>query len=363
MKGGVVSKYKRWLNTPTSFKSRGLALVELMIALVLGLVIIGAVTGIMLSNTQSFRTNRGLSQLQDGARVGYELLARDIRQAGNMPCGNDIPVVNILNPAQTNNVPWYYDWDNAFIGYDGDSALANVDNQIADTESLVMLSGDAGGVYVEDYDTSNNSANFTVGTASGNAHGLLNGEVLMVCNESQGTIFQMSNGQGNNADKLVVNTGNSQSPGNCTKGLGEIIPGNNANQPCNTNGNQGPYGHNSVIAKLTATAWYIGDNGRAGEGGRSLYMARLSNNAGAGDVQQIEIAAGVTSMALRYRLADTSDFIDASTVGNRWADVNAVEVTLTLLTQDQNISTDTTVDEGRLGRALTSVVAIRNRSL
>jgi type IV pilus assembly protein PilW len=362
MKGGVMNNGQRALNTPPC-KSRGLALVELMIALVLGLVIIGAVVGIMLSNTQSFRTNKGLSQLQDGARVGYELLARDIRQAGNMPCGNDIPVVNILNPAQTNNVPWYYDWDNAFIGYDAETALDTVDNQVEGTEALLMLSGDAGGVYVEDYDTSNNSANFTVGTASGNAHGLLDGDVLLVCNESQGTIFQMSSGQGNEADKLVVNTGNSQSPGNCTKGLGEIIPGNNANQPCNTNGNQGPYDRNSVIAKLTATAWYIGDNGRDDEGGRSLYMARLGNNAGAGAIQQIEIAAGVTSMTLRYRLTDTSDFIDADAVGNSWADVNAVEVTLTLLTQDRNLSTNNNVNDGRLGRSLTSVVAIRNRSL
>jgi len=48
-------------------RQQGLALIELMIALVLGLVIIGAVTGIMLSNIQGFRTTRGLSQIQDGA--------------------------------------------------------------------------------------------------------------------------------------------------------------------------------------------------------------------------------------------------------------------------------------------------------
>ena len=343
-------------------RNAGLALVELMIAMVLGLVIIGAVTGIMLSNTQSFRTNKGLSQLQDGARVGYELLARDIRQAGNMPCGNDISVVNILNPAQNSNVPWYYDWSNAFVGYDADTSLPDVDNQVEDTESLVVLSGEANGVYVKDYSTSNNAANFTVGTASGNGHQLTDGDILLVCNESQGTIFQMSSGQNNNADKLIVNTGNSQSPGNCTKGLGEIIPGN-GNKLCNTNGNRGPYSHNSVIAKMNATAWYIGDNGRAGEGGRSLYMARLGNNSGAAAIEQIEIAAGVTGMSLRYRLRDTADFLDTSAVGNRWEDVNAVEVTLTMLTQDGNISTDTSTNDGRLGRSLTSVVAIRNRSL
>ena len=352
-----MKKSVRLNNTAIRLKNRGLALVELMIAMVLGLVIIGAVTGIMLSNLQSFRTNKGLSQLQDGARVGYELLARDIRQAGNMPCGNDIPVVNILNDAQDANVPWYYDWNNAFIGYDGDTALASVSNQVEDTESLVMLSGEAGDVYVDSYPT-NNAANFTVNDASG----LSDGDILLICNESLATIFQATNVQAN-SNKIIVNTGNSQSPGNCTKGLGEIIPGNNANQVCNTNGNSGPYAHNSVIATLSSTAWYIGDNGRADEGGRSLYMARLRNNAGAGTVDEIEIAAGVTSMALRYRIKDTANFIDAATVGLRWADINAVEVTLTMATQEQNISTNTAVDDGRLAQSFTSVIAIRNRSL
>lgn len=342
---------------------QGLALIELMISMVLGIVIIGAVAGVLLSNSQSFRTSRGLSQLQDSARVGFELLARDVRQAGNMPCGNDIPVVNILNPARGNDVPWYYDWDNAFAGYGASESLADVTNQIENTESIVMLSGDASGVYVTDYDTSNNSANFTVGTASGNAHTLVDGDILMVCNESQGTIFQMTAGGGNNAGKLIVNTGARQEPGNCTKGLGEIIPGNNANQPCNTNGNHGPYQRNSVIAKLEATAWYIGDNGRQGEGGRSLYMARLANNSGSGAVDEIEIAAGVTDMTLLYRLTDTADFVDAATVGTRWADVNAVEVTLQLASQESNISSDTSVNNGRLGRSFTSIIAIRNRSL
>lgn len=343
--------------------SRGLALIELMIAMVLGLVIIGAVTGIMLSNIQGFRTNTGLSQIQDSARVGYELLARDIRQAANVPCGNDIPVVNILNSAQgpAANVPWQYDFNNAFVGFDGDDELNGVDNQIAGTEFIVMLSGEASDSYMEDYDTNSNSSNFAVATAGGSAHDFAAGDILMACNERQATIFQVTNAQAN-SNRLVANTGGSQTPGNCTKGFGPIEPGN-GNQLCDTNGTPGPYGPNTVLARLNSTAWYIGDNERPGEGGRSLYMARLDVSGGNAAVIPIEIAAGVNEMNLRYRLVDTADFIDAATVGNRWADVNAVEVTLELLSQDQNISTDNSVEQGRLGRGFTSVIAIRNRSL
>lgn len=342
-------------------RQRGLSIIELMVAMLLGLVIMGAVAGVMLSNTQGFRTTRAVSQIQDSVRVGYELLARDIRQAANMPCGNDVPVVNILNDAQKADTPWQYDWDTGILGLDTDDALDGVNNRVAGTEALILMSGDAGDVYIEEYADDNNSANFTVGF-TGESHGLRDGDILLVCNEKLATIFQMSSGQGNNANKIIVNTGNDE-PGNCTKGLGEIIPGNNENQPCNTNGIRGPYGPNTIVAKLSSVAWYIGDNGRAAEGGRSLYMARLGT-ASNGDAQlhQVEVASGVTDMAFRYRLKDTSNFIASGSVAN-WADVNAVEISLKLDSQDQNASVDRSENSGRLSRELTSIVAIRNRSL
>ncbi len=353
-------KASRRLTTMVMY-SRGLALIELMIAMVLGLVIIGAVTGIMLSNIQGFRTTRGLSQIQDSARVGYELLARDIRQAANVPCGNDITIVNILEDAQgpAADVPWQYDFNNAFIGFAADDELEGVSNQVDGTESFAMLSGDASGAYMKNYTNDNNGANFDVGTANDVDHDFASGDILMACNEKQATIFQVTSV---NSDNLVANTGNSTSPGNCTKGFGPIEPGNGG-QLCSTNGTAAPYGPNTVLAKLSSTAWYIGDNGRDDEGGRSLYMARLDTSGSNAAISEIEIAAGVTEMRLRYRLVDTADFIDADAVNNRWADVNAVEVELELLSQDQNISTDSSDNEGRLGRGFTSVVAIRNRSL
>ncbi|WP_150303191.1 PilW family protein [Pseudomonas saliphila] len=342
-------------------REQGLALIELMISLVLGLVIIGAVTGIMLSNMQSFRTTKGLSQIQDSLRVGYELLARDIRQAGNVPCGKDIDLVNILMPANTEGeTPWQYDFADGIHGVAADKVLNGVDNRVDGTEALILVSGVVGNIYMATYDDDNSSANFTVGTADGDPHGLQDGEILLVCNAKQGTIFQMTNGSGQGSGTIVANTGDKQEPGNCTKGLGPIIPGNNDNQPCDINGNRGPYGPNTVVAKFESVAWYIGDTGRAGEGGRSLFMARLDSTGNS--LTQIEIATGVIDVNLRYRLVDTSSFVNAGEVTN-WADVNAVEVSLKLATLDRNISTDASENDGRLSRELTSVIAIRNRSL
>jgi type IV pilus assembly protein PilW len=351
-------KFSR-VTTALHARNQGLALVELMIALVLGLVIIGAATGIMLSGIQGFRTTQGLSQVQDAARVGFELLARDIRQAGNVPCGNDIPVVNILNPANDGGtVPWQYDWDNAVRGLNDSTSLAGVTNQIAGTESLIMLSGEASDAYMEEYSSTTNSANFVAGSSNPGGHGLEDGDILFVCNEKLGTIFQMTSGSGAASNKIVSNTGSSSSPGNCSKGFGEFLGA------CTTNGERADYAPNTVIAQLSSTAWYIGDNGRPDEGGRSLYMARLGNNAGDATLRPIEIASGITDLTFRFRVIDTADFVDADAISaaNRWADVNAIEVSMSLLSQDQNISTSA-ADDGRLGRSFTSVVAIRSRSL
>lgn len=334
------------------FRSRGLALVELMIALVLGLIIIGAVTGIMLSNIQGFRTTRGLTQVQDAARVGFELLARDIRQAGNVPCGNDIAIVNILNPAQNGTIPWQYDWDNAVTGLSGDTALPGVTNQIAGTESLIILYGHATNAYMKEYSSTTSSADFVAGP-TGNS--LRDGDILLVCNEKLGTIFQMIN---NTSGKIVSNTGNKFTPGNCSEGFGEFFG------PCTANGVQAAYAFNTVIAQLGSAAWYLGDNGRPAEGGRSLYMVRLSNYGGNAILRRIEIASGVTDLSFRFRLVDTANFVDSGAITSigRWADVNAIEVSMGFLSQDQNISTSS-ADDGRIGRSFTSVVAIRSRSL
>lgn len=329
------------MKTFSSFHQRGLALVELMIALVLGLLIIGAVAGVMLSNMQGFRTSQGLSQVQESTRFGFELLARDIRQAASVPCGTDIQIVNILKGADANQVPWQFDFANAVRGLAGNETLSGVSNRVAGTEALVLISGDAGGVYVEEYNQ--NSATISVGSA-GSEPNLLSGDIVLICNQSQGTIFQVTQDENKKSGKIVVNTGGKTSPGNSQK-VG------------------GGYGRNSVISKVVSRAWYIGDNERPNEGGRSLYLAELgSDSSGDSIVNSYEIAAGVTNLRMRYRLKDTADFITASAVGAQWARVNAIEIQMDIASQDRNIATHA-AGQGRLARSFTSVVAIRNRSL
>ena len=81
----------------------GFGLIELMIAMVLGLLVLGAAIAIFQSNQRTFEANQGLNRIQENARVAYELMSRDIRAAGGSACSNlAMPDVEHTNTADEN---------------------------------------------------------------------------------------------------------------------------------------------------------------------------------------------------------------------------------------------------------------------
>lgn len=63
---------------------RGITLIELMIAMVVGSILVGFVFDIHSRMSSAFRSQNNIGSLQQGIRAANELLARDIRQAGFM---------------------------------------------------------------------------------------------------------------------------------------------------------------------------------------------------------------------------------------------------------------------------------------
>lgn len=79
-------------------KQHGLTLVELMIAMTIGLLLLGGITSIMISSRQTYRVNEALSRMQDNARYAFQVLSRDIRMAGYFGCvGSDVTPTNTLS--------------------------------------------------------------------------------------------------------------------------------------------------------------------------------------------------------------------------------------------------------------------------
>ena len=67
---------------PASACNAGFSLIEMMISITIGLVIIGALVGVLASNARSSKTNDRTSELQSNGRYAMEHLVSELRHAG-----------------------------------------------------------------------------------------------------------------------------------------------------------------------------------------------------------------------------------------------------------------------------------------
>lgn len=326
--------------------ARGIGLVELMVALLLGLFIIGGVITLFVNNQQASRSTEQLSRLQENARIAFELMARSLREAGGTPCGSNLPTGNVINNAAST---WWADWSNGVRGYDGDDISSAVSfgtesgQRIAGTDAVFLVFADSNsGTTIDDHNEA--AATFHVNTTE---HGLTDGEIVVACDYHQAALFQVTNISSSSAS-VVHNTGTG-SPGNCSKGLGYPTVCTALGTPYEFEG-----GH---LVKLSAEFWYVGANSR---GGRSLFRAKLYNNGGTPDARNEEIAEGVTDMQLVYLSTDAAGSLGTSYQEEdsvaAWPQVVAARLSLTLQST-QPVG----VDGAPLQRRTIHVVSLRNR--
>ena len=63
-----------------------MTLIEIMIALLIGVFLLGGIMLVFISSKQTYRTQENLSRLQENGRFAMEFLSRDIRMAGFWDC-------------------------------------------------------------------------------------------------------------------------------------------------------------------------------------------------------------------------------------------------------------------------------------
>ncbi len=89
-------------NGNLKIKQQGMTLVEIMIALVLGIFLIAGVLQIFLGAKQSNRMLDNLSRMQENGRFAMDFISRDIREAGLIVCRKKpLPVLTVI--ADTDN--------------------------------------------------------------------------------------------------------------------------------------------------------------------------------------------------------------------------------------------------------------------
>lgn len=331
-----------------SHDARGFTLVELMISLVLGLVVVGAAIGMFLSNKDSYRTGVALGQVQENSRIAFELLARDLRQAGITGCGNTGRMGNVLNngPVASTTPAWYADFANLIRGYDSGVANPAVTSgngsaeRVSTTSSITLIGAAMASVSVASYSTSTYAF-----TLTGTNPGIGAGDLIIVCDPDHAVMAQVSSVSGG---ALVVNTGTT-TPGNCSRGLG--VP-----TQCTTAGNSYVFGVNSLISGLSAATWYIGNNP---VGGTSLYRRTPVTTSGNPTPTSQEMVRNVTDMQITYHVPGATSFVAAASVtAANWALVDAIRVVLSV--QGSERATDSAGQ--RISRQFAATLNLRNRS-
>lgn len=331
----------------------GFTLVELMIALVLGLLVVAAAGGMFLSNNRVYGSAESLNRIQENSRTSFELMSRDIREAGSTPCGLVNRSVNML---ETGASAFWTGFPGGVMGINGAGAAS---------DSLELYVGSPTGIEVAEHRTP--SSVLDVNTNAG----LSENDVLIVCNADVAIIFVAT---GLPADKIQHNGGNGGNycqefqyydPASCTGASGSygvcfVRPPNKVWGPgCSKRGES-----RTFVARATALRWTVEDNGR---GGKSLYRTPLLPQAsGALNGTRTEIADGITDMQVKYRRSDAAGFEDASagwTVAD-WKKVVSVQVELKIAVQPggaQSAVDTKGVDGNALTRSIVTTTAIRNR--
>lgn len=359
--------------------SSGVSLVELMIAMALGLLIVLTIGYAYVGSRQAFRGMDALSRMQENARFVFETMTLDLRMAGFVGCPST-KLINVLN----NSTDWEKNlyWQ-PLLGYEAGSGIpAVITTALANRDAITVLRADTNEYIVASHTPP--SAQLQLAAT----HDIKQGELLVVCDNTQSTLFQMTNVNNNNTIDVIVHNTGAGSPGNYTKGFG--IP-SGASSPFNpwascednpasawcgdTNGTAYTFAPGSRIHRLKAHTYFVANNSN---GEPTLHRQSLGHGGGNATSNADEVAEGVEDMQITYGV-DTSVTADRSadaylTADNvtDWNRVVSVRVSLLMVTRQNERLTTTaqtytfnggsaTASDNRLRKVFTTVIALRNR--
>lgn len=312
---------------------RGFSLVELMTAMLLSMLLIAATISVFVSNKRAYGATEGLGRIQENARIAFELMSRDIREAGGNPCDVRMKIVNVLADTTEWWASYDADTDTGLFGYD-DGGLADtaagtdaVQIQYFEDTGLVTTAGMAG----------------TTGAMTVNSvDAIADQQILMACG-----FFPSS------PTEPVTDTASIFSTGISGSTLTHATASGNASDSFTdaTHPTSVVYPADSLIGTMRAMEWYVAENA---QGRNSLYRRQLRYTAAGpelGDAE--EIVDDVTDLQLSYLEAGT--WTDTPT---SWNAVTAVQVVLGL---EASESRPGGVEGQLINRKMTNVIALRNK--
>ncbi len=320
----------------------GISLIEIMLALLIGLFLLGGLIQMFISSKQTYKVQDAMSRLQENGRFAMDFLIRDIRSAGAWGCfSNTVKVVPLLNKGTAL-------FDSYATGIEGEENTSSNKDVLPNTDTLtlrnsvVLLDANGADVVIQNIPSST-AADLKVSANSG----IEKGDILFVSDCGVGNLFQVTDiSSSKDQDNLVHNTGNTEKPGNASKEFSKL------------------YGTDARLYKASFVTYQI----RTGEGGQpSLFKTENAKTAQ-------ELIEGVENMQILYGVDS-----DGNGVPNRYVTANnanmsqvvSLQISLLVRSLEDNLTgtpisytfngATVTPTDTRIRRVFSSVVSVRNR--
>ena len=351
-------------------RSLGVTLIELLVAVAVGMLLIAGVIQIFVGNSQTYRFNESLSRIQENGRFAIEEITRDVRMAGYYGCARRTTTVNntlVGMPASFDPMVGIQGWEatNTAVGdaltLDFGAATANVTGggwassgtapinafqAVPESDILRIWRGEEVGARL-------------IATGAGTATTVANprfsdGDLVLLSDCLDLDIIR--------ACTVVTGGGESELDMN-----GGCIPGSNVSL-----GLRASVG--GLATRLTGSIYYVGKRGDNADAPPALFRRRLNGNGLPGAAE--ELVEGVENIQILYGVDTTNNgqldaYVSGAAVAD-WQDVLAVRINLLLVSLEDNL-----VDPGqqiqfngpqnpgdrRLRQNMTTTIALRNRTL
>ena len=369
-------------------KMGGLSMIELLIAMVMGLTLTAGVMQVYVGNTQTERDQEARARMQENGRFAITYLANELRMAGYLGCLSTIDENSINNtldgpPPSFQPGVGIQGWEANGTGL---GAISNSANNVATTDTDGGGWASSGGNVLDSTNVVPGTDIVRVWSADGTGatiNSISPGAAMTVVNSGltdieDGDILLLSDCQ--RAD--WVQACNVQEIGggasiNSVLSAG-CVPGNDVSSNLRTQAG-------GELVKLAGTMFYIGKRGDVATNPPALFRRSLNQNAGSGNAE--ELVEGIENLQILYGINADNDnkktvdsYVAANLVGD-WTRVISVRISVLVQSIEDNmlpaaqaytfngVTYDGTAGNGdlpadrRLRRVFTSTITLRNRAV
>ncbi|PHS30717.1 MAG: hypothetical protein COA95_08410 [Methylophaga sp.] len=340
------------MNTLKNTSQKGFTLIEIMIALTLGLFLMAGVVQVFLGTKQTNRMQENLSRMQENARFAMYFLTEDIRKVAfdGGVCGRGKMINNAINDLDSSSaeyqfktLPIFSSLSGAIGGTDNDGlngsdsisirALGSLGSGVALTAPLALVSDE-------------------LPVDSSGANNFTEGDIVLVTDCKFSDIVQITNNP-SSGTTLEHTTGSPPAPGNKTGNLSFT------------------YGTNAKVYLLAAAT--AGNTGLAG----ITYTIGPDINTPGLAIGGQQLVPGIENMQILYGQRGSGDnvyFVPANTADLDMEKVISIRISLLVRSLDDFVATSpqgyfyngvdvsgAAIPDNRLRKIYTSTIAIRNR--